>query len=240
MPTIVFISSKGGVGKTTSALVLALGLAGSGERVALVDADPTLPLFRWGGQPCKPAGVMVFPAPSLVELRDVLPVAQSWADWVIVDTEGSPAARQLIPAIAPDLALIPVGASPLEAHEAIKTSQALQAMSRTWDLPIPHACVFTRLPAAIRTGSMAEAVQQLRAADIRMLETPLVEKEVFRRLFSTGGDLKSLLPSDAFGLDAARTNAEHYVASVLKLLESDWSAPVAPLIARPVAVPARF
>ncbi len=240
MPTIVFISSKGGVGKTTAALVLALGLAGRGERVALVDSDPNLPLFRWGGQPGKPSGVMVFPAPTQDELRDVLPVAQSWAEWVIVDTEGSSDARSLIPSISPDLVLIPVGPSVLEAHEAIKSAQALQAMSRAWDLPIPHACLFTRLPAAIRTHSMTDVVQQLKAEGIRMLETPLVEKEVFRRLFAMAGGLEPQLPETVHGLQAARTNAERYVANVLWLLQDDWRTPITPVIMRPVAVPARF
>ncbi len=240
MPTIVFISSKGGVGKTTAALVLALGLAGRGERVALVDADPNLPLFRWGGQAGKPAGVMVFPAATQDELRDVLPVAQSWAEWVIVDTEGSSEARNLIPSISPDLVLIPVGPSVLEAHEAIKSAQALRSMSRAWDLPIPHACLFTRLPAAIRTHSMTDVVQQLKAEGIRMLETPLVEKEVFRRLFAACGGLEPQLPETVYGLQAARTNAERYVANVLWLLQDDWRTPITPVIVRPVAVPARF
>ena len=37
MPTIAFVSSKGGVGKTTSALLLALGLAERGLGVSIVD-----------------------------------------------------------------------------------------------------------------------------------------------------------------------------------------------------------
>ena len=240
MPTVVFMSSKGGAGKTTAALVLALEIAARGERVALVDADPNLPLFRWGALVGKPSNVMVFPAASLDELRDVLPVAQSWADWVVVDTEGSAAARELIPAISPDLVLIPVGPSPLEAHEAIKSSKALQAMSRLWELPIPHACVFTRVPAAIRTRSMAETVQQLRDADIRMLETPLIEKEAFRRLFATGGPLEPSALAVAESPTAARTNAERYAANVVWLLQNEWRTPVIPAIVRPVAVPARF
>ncbi len=113
-------------------------------------------------------------------------------------------------------------------------------MSRAWDLPIPHACLFTRLPAAIRTHSMTDVVQQLKAEGIRMLETPLVEKEVFRRLFAACGGLEPQLPETVYGLQAARTNAERYVANVLWLLQDDWRTPITPVIVRPVAVPARF
>ena len=40
MPNVAFVSSKGGAGKTTAALQLALGLAEWGLRVALIDAEP--------------------------------------------------------------------------------------------------------------------------------------------------------------------------------------------------------
>lgn len=41
MAVISFVSSKGGVGKTTSAVVLAGELVAAGRKVALIDADPT-------------------------------------------------------------------------------------------------------------------------------------------------------------------------------------------------------
>ena len=93
MPTVVFLSSKGGAGKSTAALLLALGLARRTERVAIIDADPNLPLYRWGALPDKPSNIMVFGTTSPEELRDTLPFAETWGDWVIVDTEGSMRAR---------------------------------------------------------------------------------------------------------------------------------------------------
>ena len=46
MPTIAFISPKGGVGKTTAALLLASQLA-RGARVSVIDADPNHPIASW-------------------------------------------------------------------------------------------------------------------------------------------------------------------------------------------------
>jgi len=40
MPVISFANPKGGTGKSTSALILALELAHRGGKVALIDCDP--------------------------------------------------------------------------------------------------------------------------------------------------------------------------------------------------------
>ncbi|WP_337770750.1 ParA family protein [Sphingobium yanoikuyae] len=47
MPTIAFISPKGGVGKTTVALLLASQLA-RGAKVTVIDTDPNHPVAAWG------------------------------------------------------------------------------------------------------------------------------------------------------------------------------------------------
>ena len=48
MPTIVFVSPKGGAGKTTAALILALEIA-RGAPVTVIDADPNRPIKNWVG-----------------------------------------------------------------------------------------------------------------------------------------------------------------------------------------------
>jgi chromosome partitioning protein len=47
MPTIVFASPKGGVGKSTAAVLLAAELSGFGAGVTMIDADPNKPLSQW-------------------------------------------------------------------------------------------------------------------------------------------------------------------------------------------------
>jgi len=54
MPTIVFASPKGGVGKSTAAVLLATELAGFGAGVTMIDADPNKPLSMWARRPGKP------------------------------------------------------------------------------------------------------------------------------------------------------------------------------------------
>ena len=57
MPVISFASPKGGVGKTTAALLLATELAQKGVGVTVIDADPEQYIERWASLPDKPANL---------------------------------------------------------------------------------------------------------------------------------------------------------------------------------------
>ena len=59
MPTISFASSKGGAGKSTSAVLLATELAMRGASVTIIDADPNQPVMRWSKKPGKPKTLTV-------------------------------------------------------------------------------------------------------------------------------------------------------------------------------------
>ena len=72
MPAVAFVSPKGGAGKTTAALLLALGLAERGETVAVIDSDPNKPFVHWAALPGKPPEISVHPAPTLYDVRDAL------------------------------------------------------------------------------------------------------------------------------------------------------------------------
>ena len=51
MPTCVMASPKGGVGKSTAAVILGTQLAESGASVTVIDADPNKPVSRWAAPP---------------------------------------------------------------------------------------------------------------------------------------------------------------------------------------------
>ncbi|MDP3173229.1 MAG: ParA family protein [Phenylobacterium sp.] len=229
MKIVAFVSPKGGAGKTTSALLLALGLHDLGLRVAMIDADPNKPLVHWASLPKRPERITVHAAPTEADIPDALREAKAKSpDWMIVDTEGSLRAGIAFAATAPDMVITPLAASAIEAHQALKAAELVDAASRRLRRKVLHACLLTRLPAAVRPRSLRQVVAQLREGGVAILPTALIEKEVFRLLFAYGGGLTDLEQTGAPGVTAARLNAQAYVAAVIDMVEGRPADPPAP------------
>ena len=230
MPNVAFISPKGGAGKTTAALALALGLAERGERVAMIDSDPNKPLVFWWAQPNRPEKISVHPAPTIQDIRDAVREAQRRSpDWFIVDTEGSERGAMVFAALRFDLVLTPVAGSQLDLREAIKASELVRAFGRRAGKPLNHRALLTRVPAALKPRMLRTVVDQLRHADVQILPTPLLEKEAFRALFHIGGGFQTLELNGVFGADAARQNTASFAADVIEVVRGAAAE-------RPVAV----
>lgn len=241
MPIISFVSSKGGVGKTTASLLTALGLAGQetdgrAASVVMVDADPNLPLRRWAALANRPANVTVLAAPNESDLVAQVQAARFGRapgsggrapDWVIIDTEGGARATMHTAIRLADLVLTPAGPSTLEAVETLKVVGYVREASRTFKRAIPHACVLTRIPAAIRPRSVKLVWDQLKAQDVPIVPTPLIEKEAFRVLFTEGGTLDTLDPKAVSGIASARLNLAMFAGDVTRLAGQRFDSAVA-------------
>src|SRR5215212_929771 len=108
MPTIVVGNPKGGSGKSTTALVLGLTLAGQGAAVTLIDADANHPLTTWHDG--RPRQVEVIGGLTDETFVSTLDREAARRDAVIVDLEGA-ATRIVSRAIMrADLVLIPTRA----------------------------------------------------------------------------------------------------------------------------------
>lgn len=215
MRCIAFVSPKGGAGKTTAALVLALGLIERGWRVAMIDADPNKPLVQWRSLPNQPERLSIHAAPTLQDVPDAQREARRRKpDWLIMDTEGSLRGAMAFTLIRPALVLTPLAGSQLEANQAIKAAELVGEFGRR----APHRALLTRIPAAVRTRTLQSVVQQLQQNGVELLPTALIEKEAFRALFSLGGGFSTLEAAGVTGVASARQNANAYVDAVLALV----------------------
>ena len=225
MPSVAFVSPKGGAGKTTAALLLALGLAERGQRVAMIDSDPNKPLIYWASLPGRPNLVSVHPAPTLRDVPDALREARPRnPDWIILDTEGSIRGAMAFTALRLDLILTPLAGSHLEAIQALKASEMVETFTSRSDRPPRHRALLTRVPAAIRARSLATVVEQLRSNGMELLPTALIEKEAFRSLFSIGGGFDEMQASGISGVDSALQNVRAYVQVVMDTVAQTQTA----------------
>lgn len=218
MSVISFVSSKGGVGKTTSAVVLAGELAAAGRKVVLIDADPNKPLEVWSRLRTPPENLSIMIDDSAETVIDTIEEARAQADFVVVDLEGTATDRIGFAVARSDLVLIPLQRSFLDANEAAKSIKLVRQMSKVASRDIPYRAFFTRVPPAIRERTGRDIEQQFANGEIPTLPINLIDRAAYRALFSIGGTLHELDGGDVSGLDAARENAREFAQAVINTL----------------------
>jgi chromosome partitioning protein len=219
MPTISFASSKGGVGKSTSAVLLATELAGRGATVTVIDGDPNQPVSRWGRKPGRPETLTVLGGVTEETLLDTIDEAARRTTFVIVDLEGT---ANLLVAQAmsrADLIIIPTKGSELDAIEAIKVIKFIGRQEKAYQRPIPYAVLITQTSPAVRSRTLKALEQDLLQQKIPMFGTALHERDAFRAIFSFGGGLANLDTAVVGGVPGALTNAREFTAEVIALLK---------------------
>jgi chromosome partitioning protein len=224
MPVIVFASPKGGVGKSTAAVLLGTQLAESGASVTMIDADPNKPVARWASRPGKPENLtLVDNVTEQTIIRAIDDAARKTA-FVIVDLEGT-ASMMVVYAISrADLVIIPTSASLLDAVEAVSAVQLVQRQEEAFRIKIPSAVLFTKTSAAIRTRTLASIEAELDANDVPIFKSRIHDREAFRSLFSFGGTLSSLDPKQVRNIPAAVDDAQAFASEVIELLKSQRAA----------------
>ena len=128
MPTkvVAIVNSKGGVGKSTVAITLAVAFSLADKAVCVIDLDPQVTATKWKDRR-KDENPAVVAAPT-ARLRPTLDAARSaGVDYVIIDTAGRNDSSGLDAARIADLILIPTTTSILaiEALESVRDTVAM-------------------------------------------------------------------------------------------------------------------
>lgn len=227
MPTIVFVSPKGGAGKTTSAFILATELADWGLRVSVIDADPNHPMDGWVKQGGKAPNLEVRVNSHEDTILDDIEAAAGSADFVIVDLEGTANMAAGFAVTAADLVVVPLQRSLLDAGEAAKAVKLVKIQSKVTGRAIPVSLLLTRTSQAIRTKALKRMLSSMDSNNIDSFETEMNEREAFRAVFDHTCTLSQLKASQVSGLDRARQNASEFAAEALRKLKSSQRATVA-------------
>lgn len=172
---IVVGNAKGGVGKSTTAIYVAVGLARAGRRVLLVDGDATnASIADWrtaAGEAWPPAIVVVsWNTPEM--LRQVDHVAADYTD-VVIDT--GPERLDLLrrAMLIADELLVPVTPSPTELRQLGVTFTAAAEVDTV--APLVARVLLTRVRPGTR--SSVEAREYLDALDLPTMRAEIRLRE---------------------------------------------------------------
>lgn len=218
MPTVVFVSPKGGAGKTTSALILATQLA-RGTKVTLIDADPNQPIRAWASKGFAPANLSVVSEIDEDNIIQAIEDAAAVTPFVVVDLEGTASTIVLMAVSQADLVVIPTQGSQLDAEQAGRALSVMRKQEQMTRRAVPYAVLLTRTNPTIRTRTTGHIQKSLTEGGIPMFATQLHEREAYRAMFSFQRPLDLLDPADVSNVDKAIANAEAFTLEVINLLK---------------------
>ena len=138
MQTLAMIAQKGGTGKTTLALSLAVAAEAAGKSVLIVDLDPQASACKWSDR-------RIGDAPSVIDAQPARLAAalakaeQAGVDLAIVDTPARVEQAAAEAAKVADLVLIPCKPSILDLETLRTTVELVQGRSRRSPLVILNA-----------------------------------------------------------------------------------------------------
>jgi len=223
MPTIAFVSPKGGVGKTTSAFLFSTAIAEIYE-ITLIDADPNHPIKTWAEGGNTPPRMTIVSDADEDTIIERIEDAASKTAFVVVDLEGTASMTVMKALSQADFVVIPTQGSQLDANEASRAIRVVMQGEKMTGRAIPYAVLLTRTQPSIRTRGLAHIQNGLINAGIPVLETELNERDAFKAVFSFRQTLDGLNPKEVPNLDKAKLNVLKFVEEVAaRLLAEEGS-----------------
>lgn len=217
MPVIALTSSKGGCGKSTTALMLASAFSSDGYRVAIVDADRSQRLTKWGAHGRKPDNVIVTGA-THETLRGIIKKAVTDHDVVIIDVEGSANMGLAVAIGSADVVIVPANQSAPDVEDAVATIAFIRDTEEMANRKIPHGLLWTRVTQAIRSREVRALEEQIEQAGVPVLGK-VSERTAYKSMFSYSATLAGLPAKEVPGLDKAEKEAALLALSTAQLIE---------------------
>jgi chromosome partitioning protein len=170
MHTVAILSQKGGTGKTTLTLHLAVASERAGEAAAVIDLDPQASAAGWKDSRAADTPVVV-PVPS-TRLPQALEAARfGGAALTLIDTAPHATDVALAAAEAADLVLIPCRAGILDLRAIGTSARAIKLAGKPACVVLnamppraPHVLADARAAVAVHGLEVAPATMQQRAA----------------------------------------------------------------------------
>lgn len=197
MQTLALVCQKGGAGKTTLAIHLAVEATPAGRRTLLLDLDPQASAAKWADRRQADAASDVdVTVDSPARLEAALTQAEREAyDLVVMDTAPHADQAALRVARLADFVLVPVRCSILDL-DAVGASLDLCALARR-----PSAVVLNAAP--IRSRVVQEAADTVTGLGADLMESVIRERVALRHAFVDGRVAREFDPDGAAAAEIA-------------------------------------
>lgn len=201
MAVITFATTKGGAGKTTSAIALA-GVLARDNRVAMLDADPAKRLAPWAKAAALPERLKVFESLGERYIRDEIEALSQQHDYVLVDLEGAATRTNAFAMAHSDLVVIPMNDAKSDAIGAQETLDFLGEEAILQHRTIPVRILFAGTRSGNKSRYEVEINEGMRGA-VGAFQTELRDLTAFKELYGKGGTLYTLPAREVPGVAKA-------------------------------------
>ena len=193
---VAFAGQKGGVGKSTTAVCLAVAALERGSRVLLVDADPQGTVRTWGevaAERKRPAPTVVAMGASMHKKGQLTELAASY-DVTFIDCPPRHGEVQRSAMMVADLVVLPCGASAADAW-ALATSLDVVREARALRDELIACVLITRKQGRTALGKAARKV--LESTGLPVLDTELGSRIAYQEALASGQGITSYAARDS-------------------------------------------
>ncbi len=205
MQTIALVSQKGGSGKTTLALHLAVASAIEGRNTAIIDLDPQASSAHWSDRRKNELPVVLSAHASRLK-QELQRVREIGGDMLYLDTAPHSDSAALEAARIADLVLIPCRPAILDLEAITQTLSFLRTTGT------PALVVLNAIASSGQDAALAE--QALRAHDVETCPVRLGRRVAFARSLLSGQAAQEVEPLGKAADEVSRLHS--FIASRLQ------------------------
>lgn len=193
---ITVSSSKGGAGKTTTAMCLADYWGSIGKKVGFIDTDPNKSSSRWYEKGSQKGYFKNIEFKQELNDKEIIATAREMignVDILVIDVAGIASVSLLKAAGIADLVLIPAQPSEDDFLEAINTSRIVREAEELTNRKIPFRTVLTRAKSGTRVLDHVQT--QLEKLKFPVFKTVIYDRTVYAASRFNGATPVSMEPT---------------------------------------------